>query len=231
MAAYSALEQTKLSTNGARYINGPFDSSRAFRLFKSAHKYDPYDSSGDIRRGLGTAYALAGHFDKALAQYEQVRGNFAEDSEFQLDLARLYALNGKGPESLATIGKLIQSPDFKDIKSLRSDDDLQQLRTNQRAELQEMTALKTQADVEWGTFLDDPILHNNSAFPLTNVRFTPRIQQNGQLYTKELSTNHIAPGSFAKWADEFSVTDSAFESYDYTVVCDQGTTAGSVAKQ
>ena len=122
-------------------------------------------------------------------------------------------------------------PSFVDVNSLRSDEDLQQLRANHRATLKDLTDLKTQADVEWGWVLDDLILYNNSVFPLTNVRFTPRIKQGDQIYTKELSTDHIAPRSFAKWADEFSVTGSAFESYDYTVVCDQGTAIGSVAKQ
>lgn len=231
LAAYSALQQVKLSKKGAGYVNGPYDSSRAIRLFLAAKRNNPYDSSGHIRWGLGTSYALAGHLDKALALHEEVRGNFAEDPNFQLDLARLYALNGKGQESLTTVETLLRIPNFADVSSLRSDDDLQQLRANHRAKLEDLTALKTQADVEWGMVLDDPILHNNSAFPLTNVRFTPRIQQNGKLYTKELSTHYIAPGASAKWADEFSVTGSAFESYDYTVVCDQGTATGSVAKQ
>jgi hypothetical protein len=231
LAAYSALEQAKPSKKATGYLNGPYDSSRAIRLFLAAKQHNPYDSSGHIRRGLGTSYALAGHFDKALALHEEVRGNFAEDPEFHLELARLYALNGKGQESLATVETLMRLPTFADVNSLRSDDDLQQLRANHRATLEELTALKTQADVEWGWVLDDLILYNNSVFPLTNVRFTPRIQQRGQLYTKELSTDHIAPRGFAKWADEFSVTGSAFESYDYTVVCDQGTATGSVAKQ
>jgi hypothetical protein len=231
LAAYSALEQSKPSKKVTGYLNGPHDSSRAVRLFLAAKQHNPYDSSGHIRWGLGTSYALAGHFDKALALHEEVRGNFAEDPDFQLDLARLYALNGKGQESMATVETLLRIPNFADVSSLRSDDDLQQLQANHRATLEELTALKTQADVEWGWVLDDLILYNNSAFPLTNVRFTPRIQQKGQLYTKELSTAQIAPGSFAKWADEFSVTGSAFESFDYTVVCDQGTATGSVAKQ
>ena len=231
LAAYSALQQVKLSKKEAGYVNGPYDSSRAIRLFLAAKQHNPYDSSGQIRWGLGTSYALAGHFDKALALHEEVRGNFAEDPNFQLDLARLYALSGKGQESLAAVGTLMRLPSFVDVNSLRSDEDLQQLRANHRATLKDLTDLKTEGDIEWGTFLDDPILHNKSAFPLTNVRFTPRIQQKDQLYTKELSTAQIAPGSFAKWADEFSVTGSAFESYDYTVVCDQGTAIWSVAKQ
>lgn len=235
LAAYSVLEQTKLSTKGAGYIRGPFDSSRCFRLFKAALKFDPYDATGSTRRGLGIAYALAGHFDNALAQHEQVRVNFAEDPKFQVDLARLYALNGKGQESLAAIEKLIRLPDFSDITLLRSDDDLQQLRGNDEKALEELTSVKTKAIIDMGYSWSDVILRNESPFPLTNVRFTPRIWQNGKVFSRELLRERLAPGESYNWSGEIKVTKDenghTYDSCDYTIVCDQGTVEVSVAKE
>lgn len=223
LAGQFALAKAELHARGKGYVGGPFDSSRSIRLFLAARKYDPYDSSGWLRLQLSRAYAYAGHFSKAVSLAEEIRGLYSSDAGFMYDLACMYSAAKKYPQALDALTKCIRECGYSNIKWAQTDPDLTDVRKRYASEFQQLTAIRTRADIEWGLLWDDPILRNDSPFPLTNVRFTPRITSKGQVYTKELRTEYLAPGSGCSWPDVFSIPGSTYDSYHYKVVSDQGT--------
>lgn len=222
-AGRCALSKTHLTSKNKGYVNGPFDSSRAIRLFLAARKYDPYDSSGWIRLQLGRAYAYASHFDKALTLYNEIQGLYSLDSGFMYDLACVYSAARQCENAWMIFQKCINECQYANIQWAQNDPDLAEVRKRYAAEFQRLTAIRTRADIEWGIMWDDPVLRNDSPFPLTNVRFTPRIASKGKLYTKELTIQYLAPGAGWRWPDVFSIPGSTFDAYNYSVVSDQGT--------
>ena len=217
-----ALLRTGLTVKGKGFVNGPFDSSRAIRLFLAARKYDPYDSDGWLRLQLGRAYAYAGYFNKSLSYYNEIESLYSRDSGFLYNLACIYSAEQQYPKAWAALQKCINECGFADIMWAQNDPDLAEIRKRYPADFQKLTAIRTRGDIEWGLMWDDPILRNDSPFPLINVRFTPSILSKGQVYTKELKTDYLAPGDQCKWPDVFSIPGSTFDSYNYTVVSDQG---------
>ncbi len=204
------------------YVNGPYDSNEAIRLFIAARKYNPYDSNGTIRMRLGSAYAYVGEFGKALQLFSEINNLMAGNSSFYYDYACICSAAKRVEDAWKMFHYCITKCGFAHVSWAKEDPDLASIRSAYSGQFADITSVKCRADIKWGILNDDVILYNDSVFPLYNVKFTPRISSNGNLFTKELRTRYLAPGHSVLWENVFSVPGSRYDTYNFSVVSDQG---------
>jgi hypothetical protein len=192
-------------------------AAEAVRIARTRMRYpDPTDAG---KYELARALNFAGRPADALRTASDAKKQFGKPG-FAYDYACLLSLNGDTKLSLEWLTHAFKLG-HTDVIWTRRDPDLAALRRDKGTEFDKLTTATATWKIEFGLFNDDIVVTNTSAFPLTDVRLTPKIVRNGQTYTKTLRVAYLAPGRSYTWEDVFSIPGSTADSSSATLECDQ----------
>lgn len=196
------------------------NSEAGLEIWRRIYSLDEKDAEGFVREQIAWVFAYHKEYQPAWDLANQIYQIRKTDPDFQSKYARLLILNGKKEEALPHVQEALRLG-FVDVKGLRTCDDFKSLAKAARAKLDDMLAVKWSWSVKWGVFNDDVLVRNDSAFPLSDVQFRPRIESGGKLYNPDLKNDLIQPGETVTWANVFSIPGSKYSSAKPILTCDQ----------
>lgn len=202
----------------------PQYATTAVNWFEAAEKlvnWAAADVDGEYRLNRAFALAAAGRPADALRQARSIHSIRKDDPSYAYVMTALLAKNGSHEESLKWLAYLLSacSPDL--VTVYRSDPGLVPLRRARPAACEELFQVKYQWHIKWSVLNDDILLTNTSAFPLTNVVFSPTITSGGKVWAPKLKAERIDLGQTFSWPNAISVPGSRFDNSASTLVCDQ----------
>jgi hypothetical protein len=199
------------STEAGRY---------AVAVWRTILKYDPADSTGEIREALTFALMSNNELAEATTLANSVYDLRKNSVGFAYNFACLMSRNGNSEQSLSWLKCAIRMG-FCDIELARRDPDLTFLRVQSRAKFVECTRVKGTWKLVYGIFNDDITFRNDSQFALTNVVIDVRLEQDDRRWAPKLKAELILPGQTKTWTNIVSIPDSRLTKSSATISCEQ----------
>jgi len=165
------------------------------QLADAALGFQPRDPEGRIAYTKSYALARNGRFEESLALFEKCAAIRGEDSSLLYDWACLLSLANK-PE--AAFSRLRESwlKGSRDVRWIRKDRDLTNLRTRLPDAFAEMVKPKWSWGISYGMVWNDVSITNNSEFPLTGLAMKVVWEGNdGRKYEEVYWANEVPVGS------------------------------------
>lgn len=180
---YGALAAGKARSLEAEAGISPYGSTETSRqclsIIDQCLSLDSSDSSGWLRLIRSAALLSDGQVQEAGAQVSKITELHKENPLFQYQYACILSRMGKFDSALACLRRSFELG-HSEVADTKKDPDLAALRRNSRKEFDDLVAVKFEWKIEYGIFNDDLIVWNKSAFPITNVKLTPILQQDGK---------------------------------------------------
>jgi hypothetical protein len=176
--------------------------AQAVRVWRTYLALEPQDTTGVAREQLALALAAAGRQAEAVAtatEVAQLRGN---DPDFAYNYACLLSVTGATKDALGWLEHAVKQCGYGGIAWAKADPDLARVRSEQASGFLELTAVRFEWSIDWGTFPhDDIVLVNKSPFPLTNVTLDATVTSTGAApWSQPLSAERIEPGATHRWS-------------------------------
>ena len=222
---YGALTAGKARSLEAEAGISPYESTELSRQFLSISdqcvSLDSSDPSGWLRLIRSAALLSDGQVQEAGDQAFKITDLHKENPIFQYQCACILSRMGKFDSALASLRRAFELG-HSEIADVKKDPDLAALRRNSKKEFDELVAVKFEWKIEYGVFNDDLIVWNKSAFPITNVKLTPILQQEGKQWKPDLRpVAVIYPGQSYKWVNSVSIPGGRLTSAKAGIECDQ----------
>jgi len=222
---YGALAAGKARSLEAESGISPYESTELSRQFLSISDkclaLDSADPSGWLRLIRSAALLSDGQVEEAGNQASKITDLHKENSLFQYRCACIVSRLGKYESALAFLRRSFELG-YSEIADVKKDPDLAALRRNSRKEFDDLVAVKFEWKIEYGIFNDDLVVWNTSAFPITNVKLTPILQQDEkQWQPKLLPVAVIYPKQSYKWVNAVSIPGGRLTSAKAGIECDQ----------
>lgn len=196
-----------IAMEGAKKEKKGEAAAYAVNLFDATLRYDPQDTSAGIRESRAWALMLKGDLKQALAQATE--GEVYElrksDVHYAYNLACLYSLLNQPDKSIEWLQIAIRNLGLKNIALVRNDPDLATVRTQRAAAFEQLTTLKYEWWIGYGTFNDDILLRNDSPFALTNVVLKVTVTAGERTWNQEVRVDRLESGKTYKWVNVISV--------------------------
>ncbi len=222
--AFGALMATEARSREINAGVSPLGSTELSRYAVSVwdvvKTYDEKDEGGEIREYRAWAYMADNRLNEAMAVANDVLKLRQNTPKFSYQYACLCSRIEDYDHAFDWLKQAI-SQGMTEIPLAKVDPDLSDLRRNRTAKFNDLVTTKWSWQIHWGTFNDDITLTNTSAFALTNVVWTPRIEQNDKVWTPELTAQIIQPGQTLKWENIVSIPGSRITNSSSTLTCDQ----------
>ena len=195
-------------------------ASYAVRVWDACLKYSS-DPTGEIRELRAWALGATGNIKEAVKQAKEVCHLRRKTVRYAYNYACLMSVSGETDTAFEWLSYAIKTLGCHDISGVKRDPDLAAMRKAKQKEFNDLVAVKYNWDINWGVFNDDIILHNNSAFTITNIALSVRIVQENKVWTPVLKVNSVAPGSSHKWVNVVSIPERRTDKATAALSCDQ----------
>ena len=187
-AARAATWAAEQELNGGKWGGTRAPSADvAVKLWDAAIRYAPADPAGLWRSQRAWALGIGGRFPEAMKQATGVFPLRQADPAFLYHYASLWSASGSPDQStLANIRSAMSHESLSSdlfepitLQAMKRDPNLAALRQKYSTEFDDLVKLKTEWFIDWGIISDDIRLVNNSAFPITNVKFDVTVKSTG----------------------------------------------------
>jgi hypothetical protein len=197
--------------------------AQAVRVWRTYLALEPRDATGHAREQLALALAAAGRQAEAVATATEVARLRGNDPGFAYNCACLLSVTGATKNALGWLEHAVKQCGFGDIAWAKADPDLARVRSEQASGFRELTAVRFEWSIDWGTLShDDIVLVNKSPFPLTNVTLDATVSSTGaNPWTRQLSAKRIEPGATQRWSTWITARGRDAKG-TATLGCDQG---------
>ncbi len=192
----------------------------AVALWRKKLEYEPSDPTGDVREELVFSLTQNSQLDEAATIAAQISNLRGSSPDFQYVMACLRTRRGELPMALTHLRLAIRGG-AADIQEVKHNPHLVQLRQQRNREFDQLTTVKWRWSVVWGILNDDIQITNDSEFALTNVTVNVRLEQDGRVWSPQLTAAAIQPGQVYKWPNVVSIPNRRITSSKIALTCDQ----------
>jgi tetratricopeptide (TPR) repeat protein len=193
-------------------------SAFAVHTYEARDEYAPFQVELAVQTGYAAALAMDGQFEAALRVLDQLQPG--DGTQLLFFRAQLLSRLDRPTESLACLKQLFAEQAVCNLRSIRDDPQLANLRHCLPEQFDELTAATTQYCYDWGIFYDDLVITNDSCFPLTNVVVRGRVRgTTGMTADLDLRVEQIGSRQTHRWEWVASVGEP--KSLKLTLSCDQ----------
>ena len=166
-------------------------------------------------------FSFSGRYREAIDAADVAASNFGRDAGFAVRYAKLMSLTNSLDKADQWL-TYAYSLGLKDINGVRATPDLANLRAWRPQRFAELTTVRLRPEIVWGLMFDDVILHNDSAFDVTNLRATMFIRQGQRTWNVSLGQcTSIRAGGTCKAVNVMSIPDDRYDQADLRYDCDQ----------
>ena len=180
-------------------------AAQAVQVWKTCLKYSS-DPTGECREQMAWVLMCSGNLNEAKNVADSVSSLRNKSSQFAYNMACLESDLKNTETSIQWLEYAIRTLGFCDIAHVKTDPDLDAVRTAQKSRFDEITTVRWTCGIGFGFFNDDVIVTNNSAFWLTHVVFNGTVSANSNSQRiPPLNADQIAPGHAHLWVDAITV--------------------------
>ena len=209
-AARAAMWAAEQELRGERWGStyGP-SADVAVKLWDAALRYAPTDPAGLWPSQRAWTLGIGGRFPEAIKQATEVFPLRQADPAFMYQYACLWSASGSPDQNtLLNLRTAISREGFSTdlfewvtLQTMKKDPNLDVLRQRYSAEFGDLVELKYKWYVDEGLLSDDICLINNSAFPITNVKFVVSVKSVGYADwgPYQEAAARIEPGQTFRW--------------------------------
>jgi hypothetical protein len=197
-------------------------SQEAINITRTMLNIDPDDRDGWAHVELCRALSAAGRLDEAIAAAQPVVDSpWQRRLAFALRYTRILGATGR-TDALEQWLRLSYKLGYADLQFVKESPDFDCLRSQNPAAYAELTTLKGSTYIYFYPFNDDVIVKNRSPFPMTNLQMKFKVIKGGQVWEKERTLEFVAADSEGTVSNVFSIPDSRYDEYRWSLQCDQG---------
>ena len=222
-ATQASLSAATIQSNSS-YTAHPALGPYTVKMARTYLAVDPQDSTGIGHIELARALGFAGRYLEASYSAEaayNARHDWATDPGFCIRYAKLLVLTDRTARATEWIEKAYNYG-YSDVNVLRQAADFESYRAQQPQQARRLTTVAWNWKINYGNFLDDVVVMNNSPFPLTNVTFHVHITKGNEVWDKTVTCKSIKPRSSCEADNIMSITGNSYDNAQGTLTSDQG---------
>jgi hypothetical protein len=223
IAAQAAMRESGAS--GSDAAGARTKARYALHLFDAAANWLPpsaVGNQGNLQQAWAGALAIDGKLPEALHRMAQIQSIMKEDPGYAYNMACLGSQAGQADTALQWLRQSMLLG-YSNIAHARRDPDLESLRKSRSAQFEQLATVHYSWKVVPTMFSGDAItLTNESAFTLTNVTLTPRIEVGRTpVPVAPLKIISLAPGKTCRWEKALKLPGHRFDRSAAELACDQ----------
>lgn len=177
---------------------------KAVELSRRLLEYDPADATGESRAWLAEQLVANNELDEARRLIVEVADVQEYDPCFVFLAARLMSRIGEYDTAIDLLKDAI-AMGIWDTPWIREHPDFMSLRGARSEQFLEVLRVRTTWSIHYGFLNDDITLTNNSTFPITDVVFKLKLQQDERDWDLQLTADEILPGATHRWRNVVSI--------------------------
>ena len=219
LAAMAASVETK-----SGYGGHPRLAAQVLSFSRTYLNLDPQDATGRGHMNLARGLAFSGRYREAVEAATQAlnssRQTWENDQSFCYRYASMLSLAG---DRLDLVNAWLRQGYARGlgVDSVRDNPDLAAFRRAYPKQYEALTTVKLTYRIEFGIFLDDLILTNESPFEVTHLRGSMTIRKGQMSWTPQVNCPSIAPGGSCRMANVMSIPGDTYDEVSSALDCDQ----------